>query len=325
MQAAGLPLAQAISIIGEQSDNSKLRTVLFSIRDDIQHGGNFSEALVKHPSVFSPLYVNMCKAGEIGGNLDVILERLSMHLEKQDAFRISIRKEIVVPCVIALLTAVAGVALMLGAMGSLAAVPPLPGKAPSNGALVAAYEYFAGLVKAAGIILAIILALVILAGAIRGKFSFSDGILLRLPFIGSVWKRLLVARFARILGTLQMSGVPILDGMDIIARTVGSKLFANAIFKVRASLREGVGISGPLKNAGIFPRMVIQMVSAGEETGKLDEMLLRIADFYDSEVETAILPAQWPMWFLMVGVALLVQGLVLRLVVSPIFAVLLSK
>ncbi len=290
MQAAGLPLAHAIAIIGEQSDNSKLRTILFSIRDDIEHKANFSEALAKHPSAFTQLYVNMVKAGETGGNLDVILERLSSYLEKAQALKSKIVGAMMYPAVI--------ICVMFGVLVFLmvAVVPTFKDVFKSfNAELPIFTRILIGIsdtlqtkyVQILGTIGGLIAGFSALKRTAFGS-KLIDTVSLKLPVIGSLLRRMAVARFSRTLGTLQRSGVPILDGMDIVAKTAGNKVIEEAIFKARASIREGEGISGPLRATAVFPPMVIQMVNAGEETGKLDEMLVRIADFYDQEVDTAV-------------------------------------
>jgi len=290
MQAAGLPLVQAIGIIAEQATHAGLRKVLMQIRDDVSSGGNFSEALGKHPAVFIPLYINMVKAGEQGGNLDVILERLSTYLEKAEALKQKIQSALMYPTVIAVVALGVVVFLMVRVIpsfkevfSSFGAQLPLPTRI-----LLAISDFLQ--TKVVFIVGG-------LGGSVAGIIALKrteygaklvDTVMLKLPLFGSLLRRVSVARFARTLGTLQKSGVPILDGMDIVARTAGNKVIESAIFKARASIREGEGISGPLRAVGVFPPMVIQMVSAGEETGKLDDMLVRIADFYDQEVDTAV-------------------------------------
>ena len=290
MQAAGLPLVQAIGIIAEGSSSKGLQTVLRQVREDVSSGGNFSEALAKHPRAFSSLYVNMVKAGEQGGNLDVILERLSEYMEKAQALKSKIVGAMMYPIVI--------IVVMLGILVFLliAVVPTFKDVFKSFNAKLPAPTLF--LLWISDTMLNYYLYIIVGLGV--GGFGFSmfskteygaktiDAVSLKLPLFGDMLRKVATARFARTLGTLQKSGVPILDGMDIVAKTAGNKVIENAIFKARASIREGEGIAGPLRAVGVFPSMVIQMVSAGEETGKLDDMLVRIANFYDTEVDQMV-------------------------------------
>jgi len=290
MVAAGLPLVQAVSIIGDQTPSKALKAVLTSVRDDVSSGGNFSEALAKHPNAFIPLYVNMVKAGESGGNLDVILERLSTYLEDSEALKQKIQGAMMYPAVI--LTVAIGVVvfLMVKVIPSFKDVFSQSGKVlpvPTQ-MLLATSEFLQTKIQyIIGIIVGIVFGFGALKRTEQGAMVI-DATMLKLPLFGSLIQRISVARFARTLGTLQKSGVPILEGMEIVARTAGNKVVENAIFKARSSIREGEGISGPLRAVGVFPPMVIQMVHAGEETGKLDDMLARIADFYDAEVGNTV-------------------------------------
>ncbi len=277
MVTAGLPLTQAIGIIGEQNDDPAFKGVVFQLRDDIAAGAKFPEALAKHPTVFSDFYVQISRAGDIGGNLDVILDRLAYELERANAYRTRYRVEVVTPLLLALGSTMVG----LGLIGMVT------------------HEHVWPLAGVVGVACLVVLGFMATAKS-------------------ATLKKLAVARFARILGTLQSSGVPILDGLDITARCLGSGMMATALLEARAKIKEGEEIAGPLKATGAFPAMVIQMISAGQETGKLDQMLLKIADFYEAEVEAETFPARLPTWCLIVGVALLVQGLTLVLVLNPL-------
>lgn len=318
MVAAGLPLVQAIGIIAEQAGSKELRAVLTAVREDVSSGGNFSEALAKHPSAFTSLYVNMVKAGETGGNLDVILDRLSTYLEKAAVLKGKIVGAMTYPAVI--------ICVMMGVLVFLmvAVVPTFKEVFKSfNAALPAPTRLLVfisdTLVEKWPMILGAVGAMVgamMAAKRTESGSKFFDAASLKFPVIGGLIQKMSVARFSRTLGTLQKSGVPILDGMDIVARTAGNKIIENAIFKARASIREGEGIAGPLRATGVFPSMVIQMVAAGEETGKLDDMLVRIADFYDQEVDTsveAMMKLIEPLTMVVLGitVALIVLGMYL--------------
>jgi type IV pilus assembly protein PilC len=290
MQAAGLPLVSAIGIIADQTPSKGLKTVLTQVRDDVSAGVTTSEALAKHPSVFPPLYVNMVRAGEQGGNLDVILERLSTYLEKAEAMKGKIQSAMTYPIMIAVVASGVVVFLMVKVVPSFKEVFSSFGKE-----LPLPTQILIGLSDFLSVYW---WTLILGLGAVFGGFSIAkkvettakiiDAILLKLPVMGDLMTKFSVARFSRTLGTLQKSGVNILEALDIVAKTAGNRIIEQAIMKARVSIREGEGISGPLKAQNIFPPMVIQMVNAGEETGKLDEMLIRIADFYDAEVDVAV-------------------------------------
>jgi len=290
MVSSGLALPQAIGIIAEQSDSKAFRGVLLQVRDDVTSGNSFPEALAKHPTAFNQLYVNMVKSGDIGGNLDIILDRLSGFLEKAEVLRNKVKAAMMYPIVIT--------AVMLGVVVFLliAVVPTFKDVFSSMGA------------QLPGPTLAVIFMsefiqkqfMVLIGGSIAAGVAFNmfvkteagarswDAFLLKLPVVGSLLRRIAVSRFARTLSTLLGSGVPILDGLEIVAKTAGNKIIEEAIFTARGKIREGEEIAAPLKATGVFPPMVIQMISAGQETGKLDAMLAKIADFYDQEVDTAV-------------------------------------
>jgi len=316
MVASGLPLVSAIGIIADQTESKNLRTVLLQVRDDVSAGVNVSEALAKHPNAFESLYVNMVRAGETGGSLDTILERLSTYLEKSEALQGKIKSAMIYPIGIIVVSVVVVVFLMVAVVPTFKSVFSSFGKAlplptqilvDTSDFLQTKGHYLLGVV----------------AGAVFGFTAFKrtaygsrflDALVLKLPLFGSLTLRFTVARFSRTLGTLQKSGVPILESMDIVAKTAGNKIIEEAILKARTSMREGEGVAVPLKATKVFPAMVIQMVGVGEETGKLDDMLMRIADFYDREVDTAVeglLKMIEPITMVVLGgiVALIVLGM----------------
>ena len=290
MAAAGLPLVQAIGIIGEQAESAAFRKVLLQIRDDVSSGSNFPEALSKHPTVFESLYVNMVRAGDQGGNLDIILDRLSTYLEKAAALQGKIKAAMMYPAAIAFVAAAVVIFLMVKVIPSFKEVfssfgheLPLPTRI-----LLAVSDFLQHQ------FLIIIGGTVFLAVGLttfrrtESGAKITDAIMLKMPVFGPLLRKFTVARFARTLGTLQKSGVPILDGLEIVAKTAGNRVIEAAILAARLKIREGEEIAAPLKATGVFPPMVIQMMSAGQETGKLDDMLIRIADFYDGEVDVAV-------------------------------------
>jgi type IV pilus assembly protein PilC len=318
---AGLPLVQCLEILAEQTDHEKLQKAIEEVLYDVESGNTLADSLGKHPKVFTRLYVNMVAAGEAGGILDTILLRLATFLEKSDALARKIRGAMVYPGVI-LLVAVAAISVLLifviptfQQMFSSAGVPlPLPTQIViALSAFLQAFWW------------AVILGVV---GAGLGLRQFYrtdqgelliDGLLLRLPILGDLLRKAAVARFTRTLGTLVSSGVSILEGLEITARTAGNRVIHDAVMGSRASIAGGETISAPLKESAVFPPMVVQMINVGEQTGGLDEMLTKIADFYDDEVDTAVttlLSAMEPIMIVVLGVV--VGGMIVAMYL-PIF------
>jgi type IV pilus assembly protein PilC len=303
---AGLPLVQALDILAKQTENKAFAKVIEQVQHDVESGNTLADALRKHPKVFTDLFTNMVAAGEVGGILDVILLRLATFLEKSDALARKIKGAMVYPGVI-LAVAVGAVATLLivviptfQAMFDGAGVA-LPG--PTRfviflSAMLQAYWY---------VILGAIAAIVFLLRAIyktdSGELAI-DQLLLKAPIFGNLLRKTAVARFTRTLGTLVASGVSILEGLEITARTAGNRVIHDAVMESRASIAGGETISDPLKRAGVFPPMVVQMINVGEQTGGLDEMLTKIADFYDEEVDQAVealLSAMEPIMIVFLG------------------------
>lgn len=288
---AGLPLVQCLDILGSQDDNKSLAKVVKQVRSDVEGGSTFAEALKKHPKVYDNLYVNMVAAGEAGGILDTILQRLATYMEKLSKIKKQIKSAMIYPSVI-LFVAVAVVALlmvvvvpMLAEMfASMGQLLPLPTR------IVIAFSNF---LKSWGGI-AIALSCV---GLFLGLKQFrktekgllmTDALALKIPVMGTLIQRVAVAKFTRTLGTLLSSGVPILEGLLIVSRTAGNKIVENGILHTRQSVSEGKTLAEPLASVKVFPPMVVQMISVGEATGALDKMLNKIADFYDEEVDSAV-------------------------------------
>jgi len=287
---AGLPLVQCLAILGNQQANPTFKKILTEIRQDVEGGNTFADALKKHPSVFDDLFVNMVAAGEIGGVLDVILNRLAQYMEKADALKRKVKSAMMYPTVV-LIVAVSVIAIMM-----IFVIPTFQDMFSQFGAALPAPTQF--IVDASsffrhytlhliGVIILLIIAFKWIKSKEKGKY-FLDNIALKLPIFGSLLKKVAVAKFTRTLGTMTSSGVPIMDGLNITSRTSGNKIVEEAILAVRKSISEGKSIADPLGKAGIFPDMVVQMVSVGEATGALDQMLTKIADFYDEEVDTAV-------------------------------------
>jgi len=287
---AGLPVLQCLSIIADQQVNPTFKGIIQQIKDDIGSGGNLSDAMAKHPKVFSELYVNMIRSGELGGVLDTILERLSVYLEKAEALRRKIKSAMMYPTIVVSVAVLVIVFLMLKVIPTFESVfesfgkklPPLTQAIVDFSHFLGHYWWMIGI----GIVV-LIMAFNVFKKTARGAYLL-DKMVLRLPVFGELLRKSAVAKFARTLGTLLKSGVPILEALETVAKTAGNKVVEELVNSARASIREGQGMTEPLKKGGIFPPMVIQMVSVGEETGKIDEMLMRAADFYEEEVDTAV-------------------------------------
>lgn len=287
---AGLPMVQCLDILSQQCEKPFLKTSVAQVMTDVEGGSTLGEAMQRHPKVFSNLYVNMVEAGEAGGILDLILNRLATYLEKADALQRKIKSALTYPTVVCLVAVGATVFMLMFIIPTFAkmfqdfgGVLPLPTQIVMGlSDFLRGYWYF----LAAGIVAAIV--------GIQRYYKTDNGrrtidkLLLSIPVLGTVVRKGAVARFTRTLGTLISSGVPILNGLDITARTAGNKIIEDAVLATRESISQGNTIAEPLKSAGVFPPMVTQMISVGEQTGALDEMLEKIATFYDSEVDTAV-------------------------------------
>lgn len=318
---AGLPLVQALGILAKQSENPVLQGVIRQVVFDVESGRTVADALAKHPRAFSELYVSMVAAGEAGGILDTILLRLATFLEKSDALVRKVKSALIYPCVI-LGIAVAAVAILLVVViptfqemfASVGLVLPLPTRLviALSAALQAYWWAFLGIL--AGLIVAVRRTY----GSPRGRLAI-DRLLLATPIVGDLIRKTAVSRFTRTLGTLVSAGVSILDGLEITAKTAGNRVVADAILASRSSIAGGDTIAAPLARSQVFPPMVISMIAVGEQTGGLDEMLRKIADFYDDEVDTAVsglLSIVEPV--LIVALGLIVGGMVVAMYL-PIF------
>ena len=286
---AGLPLVQCLEILGGQQANRTFQRVLFQVRQDIEGGSSLAEALRKHPKVFDDLYCNMVAAGEAGGILDTILQRLSVYIEKIVKLRGAVRSALIYPtAVIVIATVVVWVILTFvipvfaTLYTGLGVALPLPTRITIMLSKFLGSFWWAIL----GTLGSTFYALYRYKKTYRGR-RVLDKIMLRIPVIGSLLKKIAVARFCRTLSTLVSSGVPILDGLEITARTSGNSIVEDAIMTTRKSVEEGKTISEPLKSTDVFPQMVAQMIAVGEHTGALDTMLSKIADFYEDEVDEA--------------------------------------
>ncbi len=287
---AGLAILAGLSILEVQSENKRLKEILGAVRADIEQGAPLSDALAKHPETFNSLYVNMVRAGEAGGVLDDVLARLAGFLEKELALRQKVRAAMIYPAVIA------SAAVLIVSFLVFYILPTFVSFFTSlNVPLPAPTRLLIAITVGARRFWYIIL-LVIVAAVYGARYYIStpegraryDRFKLRMPVFGSIVHKVAMARFARTLGTLVRSGVPILQALDVVAKAVDNTVVTQAVAAVRSSIREGESIALPLQASGIFPPMVVHMVSVGERTGQLDEMLMKVSDFYDTEVEYAV-------------------------------------
>jgi len=287
---AGLPLVQCIDILARQAENKEFARVINQVKTDVESGDSFADALRKHPKVFSDFYVNMVEAGEAGGILDTILSRLATYMEKAAALKSEVKGAMIYPAVII------GIALVVVTFLLLYVIPVFAEMFSSFGSTLPAptrfVMYLSDLVKAY-ILYAIPLVFILIwlfkrfYSTERGKLLV-DTVVLKLPVFGPLIQKVAVAKFTRTLGTLVSSGVPIIDGLEITARTAGNKVVERAVLSIISSIKEGQTIAEPLSRQAIFPPMVVQMIEVGENAGALDAMLNKIADFYDQEVDTAV-------------------------------------
>jgi len=287
---AGLPLVQCLDILGQQTDNKAFGTVITNVMNDVESGSTLAEALRKHPKVFDKLFCNMVQAGEAGGVLDDILLRLASYIEKAEALRRKVKSAMTYPMVVFTVAVGATFFMLIFVIPTFAKIfTEFGGNLPLPTKIVLSLSNL--LIKGWYLLVGVIVLLVVLyrqyVKTEKGRRSV-DAFKLKIPVLGDVLRKGAIARFTRTLGTLISSGVPILDGLDITAQTSGNKVIEEAIQSTRNSIREGETISAPLRHAKVFPPMVVQMIGIGEETGALDEMLNKIAAFYDDEVNTAV-------------------------------------
>ena len=320
---AGLPLVQCLEILASQQENKLFQKVLTGTRGQVEGGATLSAAMRTSPKVFDPLYVNMVEAGETGGILDTILQRLSTYIEKNVKLQRAVKSALVYP--VGVLTVAGGVITLLlwkvvpifaTLFAGLGVDLPLPTK------IVIALSNFVGSIFGLLILAAIagaIIGLKVWYATPQGRFIL-DSIVLKLPVLGILMRKIAVARFTRTLGTLISSGVPILEGLDITAKTAGNAVVERALQQVRRSLEEGKSLTEPLRDSEVFPGMVTQMIAVGEQTGAMDAMLQKIADFYEEEVDAAVkdlLTALEPIMIVFLGVV--VGGVVISMYL-PLFS-----
>jgi type IV pilus assembly protein PilC len=287
---AGLPLVQCLEILGKQEPHKGFAAAILKVREDVEGGAALADAMKKHPKTFDALYSNMIAAGEAGGILDTILKRLAVYIEKNVKLKGEVKSAMIYPVAVIVIAGIVVAAILwkviptfASLFAGLGAQLPFPTRlviALSDG--LVAYGWV--LIIAGGVVVYLLKRYY----ATEGGRRIIDRIMLKMPILGDILRKVAVARFTRTLSTLLASGVPILDGLDITARTAGNAIIEDAIQTTRTSIERGESISAPLRETNVFPSMVVQMINVGETTGALDAMLSKIADFYEEEVDTAV-------------------------------------
>jgi type IV pilus assembly protein PilC len=287
---AGLPLVQCLEILASQQENKAFKRGLIQIRQDVESGSSLADAMRKHPKIFNDLFTNMVAAGEAGGILDTILQRLAQYIEKSVKLNGQVKSAMIYPVAVISIAVIVVMVILwkvipvfASLFKGLGAELPMPTRiviAMSNA--IADYWWLMG-----GIGFALVYSIKRYRATVKGR-RVTDAIMLKMPIVGMLLRKIAVARFCRTLATLTSSGVPILDGLMITAKTSGNSIVEDAIMATRKSVEEGKTISEPLADTDVFPSMVVQMIAVGEQTGALDTMLSKIADFYEEEVDTAV-------------------------------------
>jgi len=290
MVDAGLPIVQSLDILAKQSENPAQKKVLLGVKETVENGGTLADGMAKFPRVFDELYIHLVIAGERGGILDTILERLSIHLEKSLKLKREVKAAMIYPSVVILAAIIVTSVLMIFVIptfkdmfADFGATLPLPTIIVMNiSDFFASYWYliFGGLISS-------LLLFLNFSKTARGKRTIHP-LILKLPVFGKLFKKVAVARFTRTLGTMISSGVPILDALTICAKTAGNTVVEDDITRAKTAISEGKSLTEPLTESKVFPTMVVQMIGVGEATGALDSMLQKIADFYEDEVNTAV-------------------------------------
>ena len=318
---AGLPLVQCLDILGKQEPHKHFAAVILKTREDVEAGAALADAMKKHPKTFDALYSNMIAAGEAGGILDTILKRLAVYIEKAVKLKGEVKSAMIYPIAVMTIAALVVAAILWKVIPTFASMfeglgaqLPMPTRvviAASNG--VVAWGWL-------GVIVIAVLgfALKRYYGTPGGRHVI-DALLLKAPVLGGILRKVAVARFCRTLSTLLASGVPILDGLDITARTSGNAIIEDAILTTRTGIERGETVSGPLRETNVFPSMVVQMINVGETTGALDAMLAKIADFYEEEVDTAVAGLLTLLEPIMIAVLGVIVGGIVIAMYMPIF------
>jgi type IV pilus assembly protein PilC len=318
---AGLPLVQCLEILASQQDDRRFKAIIREVRQDVERGATLQAALAKHPKAFNDLYVNMVGAGEAGGLLDVILQRLSTYIEKVVKLTGKVKGALAYPATV---LAIAGIVVYII---MVRVIPVFTQLYEGSGGLPASTRLC---VEVSNILLdygwMALIGAAVLWILFRQHYRTASGklvidrVLMKVPVLGDILLKVSVARFCRTLGTLVSSGVPILEGMDITARTAGNQVVQNAILKCRDAVERGRNIAGPLADTRVFPPMVVQMVGVGEATGALDAMLSKVADFYDDEVDNAVVALTALMEPILIAILGVIIGFIVVAMYMPIFS-----
>ncbi|HBL27107.1 MAG TPA: pilus assembly protein PilC [Acidobacteria bacterium] len=324
MLDAGLPLVQCLEILGGQEENKTFAAIINDVRSDVESGATIADSMRKHPKAFDNLYTNMVAAGEAGGILDIILQRLSTYIEKIVKLNSQVKSALIYPVAVIVIAALVVFIILWKVIPVFAQLfAGLGGEMPlltrlvigaSN--FVARYFIFVLIVLVAGFF-----AIGRYHQTYRGR-RVLDGLMLKVPVIGMLLRKIAVARFCRTLSTLTASGVPILDGLEITAKTAGNAIIEDAVMAVRKSVEEGRTVSEPLAETKVFPAMVVQMINVGEQTGALDQMLSKIADFYEEEVDTAVAGLMKLIEPLMISILGVVIGTIVAAMYLPLYSIL---
>ncbi len=318
---AGLPLVQCLEILGAQQQDKGFQRIIDAVRGDVEQGATLQAAMAKHPKAFNDLYVNMVGAGEAGGILDVILQRLSIYIEKAVKLTSKVKGAMTYPIVVVTLAITVVVIIMVKVIPvfssmyeGMGASLPFPTIVCMNiSKILINYFYLV-----AAFVIIVVVGLRQYYKTIGGRLQM-DSLFLKIPVLGDILRKTAVARFCRTLGTLTSSGVPILEGMDITARTAGNMVIQNAILKAKSAVEQGRNIATPLAETKVFPPMVVQMVGVGEATGALDAMLNKVADFYEDEVDNAVSALTALMEPLIIAVLGGIIGFIVIAMYMPIF------
>jgi type IV pilus assembly protein PilC len=324
MLDAGLPLVQCLEILGGQEENKTFAGIINDVRSDVESGASIADAMRKHPKAFDNLYTNMVAAGEAGGILDIILQRLSTYIEKIVKLNSQVKSAMIYPVAVIVIAALVVFIILWKVIPVFAQLfSGLGGEMPLLTRMVIGASNFIGRYF-------IFILIVIGAGffavnryheTYRGR-RVLDGLLLKVPVLGMLLRKIAVARFCRTLSTLTASGVPILDGLEITAKTAGNAIIEDAVMVVRKSVEEGKTVSEPLAETKVFPAMVVQMINVGEQTGALDQMLSKIADFYEEEVDTAVAGLMKLIEPVMIAVLGVVIGTIVAAMYLPLYSIL---
>jgi type IV pilus assembly protein PilC len=318
---AGLPLVQCLDILGNQEEDKNFSAVILATRTDVEGGASLADAMRRHPKTFDALFTNMIAAGEAGGILDTILKRLATYIEKAVKLKAQVKSAMIYPVAIIAIAVVVVTVILWKVIPTFASLfAGLGAELPLLTRIVIALSNL--LVRFMPILIVAMIAFVF---AFRQYYATEkgrrvvDGIVLKLPVLGIIMRKIAVARFCRTLSTLMTSGVPILDGLEITAKTAGNAIIEDALYEVRRAIERGETVASPLKQTAVFPGMVVQMIGVGEATGALDTMLAKIADFYEEEVDTAVAGLLTLLEPIMIAFLGLVVGGIVIAMYLPIF------